>query len=257
MIITESKQLKLVSFEQIIKRCPFCLKDTQQTAYYAEKPDLSVTARIETTPPIFIKVLPKMEHQYSWDVMAKCSECGLMYRISGIPLMKTKEIPPGAKLEYAKIGLICCDICYHECYNYRIGDMFIKLSDGGNVYLCEEHAAEAARGKDGDYPALSRKLSEWKTRKDVLRLVKTKQGLVIALRDNGGVSSSMLHILAGGEMQLGELKSKLGPEKQKDCDAYLEYLKRMKFVKEAKSGLLVKKSLLQLSPLGKQVAESC
>ncbi len=178
VVISESKQLKLVSFEQIIKRCPFCLKDTQQTAYYAELPDLSVTVKTDTQPPEFIKVTPKIEHQYSWDVMAKCSECGLIYRISGIPRMRIPEIPQGAHLEQATVGLTCCDVCYRLDKRYVVGETFIRLSDSGNVYLCKEHADEAEAGhkKNKDYSALIDKLAGREAKKSSIDRIKERFG---------------------------------------------------------------------------------
>ncbi len=255
-IVSELKKFHMVRFESIIKRCPFCLKDTEQGAYYVQKPDLSVTVATNTNPPVTMKVHQEIPHQYSWDVMALCTECNMIYRISGIPMMKTREIPPGAKDETVKLGLACCDICNMLYGRYRVGETFIRVTGFGHVYLCEEHAkeVEAKKGKDEDYKELIKLLKEWSKDGELPDALKINDQIVI-VRELGGATKEVLNLLKKDKAQSGAIEKAIAKTSSKHSPEWcIFYLKGAGLVEEKQEGIM-RKRVLSVTDQGRAVAE--
>ncbi|MGC8479273.1 MAG: hypothetical protein ACP5M9_01210 [Candidatus Micrarchaeia archaeon] len=263
VLISQKKSLDLIHFELIIKRCPICLKDTEQTAYYVHKPDLSVEFKTNTTPQVTIKVLPNIEHVYEWYVLATCSSCKYTYKVTGVPKMKEKEIPNKSIMKDIELVLTCCDLCYNEYYRYVVGDVFINLSTGGKVYLCGNHAKdiEAERAKSGSYSFLINRMRMWEENKEVPIVVNLKSGGDFILKSFDGLSTNiLLQLLSNSEMPKAELYNSLNKNffkiKQKQLDECIGYLKGASLLTEKESGSFLKKRYLSLTTTGKDVAKN-
>ncbi len=259
--ITEKKILKAVRFEAIIKRCPVCLKDTEQAAYYAKSPDLSIKVRTDTDPQLVMTVYPKIAHRYEWDVLARCSQCGYTYRVMGVPKMKIKDIPKGVVAEEHEIALTCCDLCYHEYYRYTISEIFINLTNYGKVYLCEEHAQEAEqeKKKEGAYTSLAARLSRWSSAKEKPFVISLEGGRQLILRSEKGLNKQiLLEIAEAGALatrEIASLNSAKGASRQQIDDS-ISYLKGMNLVHEEHGGFVIKKPKLTLTDDGRLAADA-
>ncbi len=259
VVVSEKKAFELVRFENIIKRCPICLSDTEQTAYYAKAPDLSVTVHVDTEPKYTLVVRPTLEHTYEWDVLAECSRCKYMYRVMGVPRMRVKDIPRDTSREEHELALTCCDLCYNEYYRYTISEVFIKLSSIGNVYLCKEHAQEAEQEKkrEGGYTSLAARLSRWGSVKEKPILVNLEDGRQLILKSNNDLSMNILSLLSErGSATRGEI-NRMPWLKDSGMDAIndaVSYLKGMSLVQEALQGVIIKKEVLSLTEDGEMAA---
>ncbi|MEM0201183.1 MAG: hypothetical protein QXD23_02145 [Candidatus Micrarchaeaceae archaeon] len=261
VVVSEKKLLELIKFEQIIKRCPICIKDTEQTAYYSHKPDLSITTYTETIPAIQIKILSNIGHEYEWYVLATCTSCNYTYKVTGVPKMKEKDIPKTSTMNSIELALTCCDVCYNEYYRYVIGDVFINLSLGGKVYLCNEHAksVENEKQKDGNYNFLIKKINYWENNKEIPLVIKTKSEELILKRCNGLTSSIFEILKETQELSKNELFNMLAKRstklKQSQFDEVIGYLKGMYLIEEKESGSFIKKRTFYLTKSGTEVAE--
>ncbi len=261
VVISEKKVLELIKFEQIIKRCPICLNDTEQTAYYSHKPDLSVTTYTETSPAIKIKVLSSIGHMYEWYVLATCTSCNYTYKVTGVPKMKEKEIPKTSSINSIELALTCCDVCYNEYYRYVIGDIFINLSSGGKVYLCASHATtvEEEKQKSGNYNSFIKKMNYWENNKEIPIVIKTKSDEFLLKRCNGLTAHILETLKESEELSKSELFNALSKRsiklKQAQFDEVVGYLKGMSLLEEKESGSFIRKRFFNLSKAGMEVAE--
>ncbi len=263
VVVSEKKRLELTEFEHIIKRCPICLKDTEQKAYYSHRPDLSIHIKTETKPPLTIIILPYTGHVYEWDVLATCLSCNYTYRVIGVPKMKEKDIPKKSVMADIEFALTCCDVCYNDYYRYTISDIFINLTSGGKVYLCKSHALEIEtdKAKSGNYNSLISKMGAWFGKKEVPIVIKTKSGNELLLKKFNGITPTILKLLLKNE---ASTKNELFSFVLKNIDEInsrevlesIGYLKGMSLLEEKEDGFLIKKKVFSLSSNGKEVAEA-
>lgn len=257
-LISQRKEFALIKLETIIKRCPICLKDTVQQAYYAQKPDLSVIAITPTDPPIEVKLSPELEHGYEWYVVAKCAECTYSFKVMGVPRMKVKDIPKESKNVDLNLALACCDICYNEDFDYKIGNIFINLSDGKKVYLCSKHAegVENDKKKTGSYKTLSERIDNWKDPKEQRpRVIFLKNGKKLLF--TAPTHISLLTVLKDKPLSPDEILTKLREKgnviNQDKLDEILEKLKGLSLLVSEKKGLIIKKEYVSLTEDGNYV----
>ncbi|MCL5428151.1 MAG: hypothetical protein M1321_03135 [Candidatus Marsarchaeota archaeon] len=261
VIVSEKKAFEVVKFETIIKRCPICLSDTEQTAYYARAPELSVTVHMDTDPPCDMKVSQETGHAYEWDVLAECSRCHYMYRVMGVPRMRIKDIPKDTSAEEHELALTCCDICYNEYYKYTISDVFINLSNFGKVYLCGEHAREAEqeRKKEGAYTSLAARLSRWSHVKEKPIVVHLEDGRQLILKSNKDISTRILAVLhMQGPMPRGDVRKdqRLRGSDGAAFDDAVSYLKGMSLIHEQQQGAIIKRQVISLTDEGRLAASA-
>ncbi len=263
VVISERKTLELIEFERIIKRCPICLKDTEQRAYYSHRPDLTVRVKTETTPQIIIKILPSIGHMYEWDVLATCLLCSYTYRVTGVPKMKEKDIPKKSLMGDIEFALICCDVCYNDYYRYTIGDVFINLTAGEKVYLCKSHAGEieSEKTKFGNYNFLLKRIGTWSSKKEVPIVVRTKSGAELLLKKCDGITSVVLKMLLQNEtLTRNELFSAISKNtngvNNRSIEESIGYLKGISILEEKEEGSFIKKRVFSLSESGKDVADA-
>ncbi len=261
VVISEKKKIEAVCFETIIKRCPICLVDTQQAAYYALAPNLSVTFTVDADPPCRVTVLQNLEHVHKWQVLAKCSVCNYTYRVSGVPSMKVKDIPTNISNEEHELALTCCDVCYNEYYKYTVSDVFIRLSNFGNIYLCSDHAKEVEqeRRKEGGYTSLEARLSRWSIVKEKPISLKIDDGRQIILKSNKDLSTGIIELLARNEqMPLASIQKapKFKGRRVLDINDAIGYLKGMSLVQEVQQGIIMRKQTLSLTEDGRKAADA-
>ena len=265
VVIKQRKVIEVVYFEQIIKRCPVCLKDTEQKAYYAKNPDLSVTVTMDTTPQVTVKVSPgsSIGHSFEWCVLARCSLCGCTYRVMGVPRMRVKDLQDNTSGEEHELALTCCDLCYHEYYKYTVSDVFINLSSGGSVYLCKDHAQEVEQEKkrEGDYTTLAAKLQRWDGKKEKPMVIKLKNGKQLILKsEKGEIPEIITYIAKAGTVSRRELLELVAKTTKtinyNYIDECISYLKGMNLVQEQQNKLLIKRSKILLTDEGSMAAEA-
>ena len=262
VVVSEKKRFELTEFEKIIKRCPVCLKDTEQRAYYSHRPDLTVSIKTETTPSVTIKILPELEHVYEWYVLATCLSCNYTYMVIGVPKMKEKDIPKRSSMENVELALICCDVCYNDYYRYTIGNIFINLTTGGKIYLCKHHAEEieTEKTKLGNYNNLIKRMGGWSSKKEVPIVVRTKNGTEILLKRCDGITITVLSTLfKNTSISRNELFSIISKQNSgsssRIIDESIGYLKGISLIEEHDAGSFIKRRVFSLSQSGKEVAE--
>ncbi len=258
VLVSEKKTMKLHDLELVIRRCPVCLKDTEQDSFYVQNPDFCVEAMTPTTPQFKVDVVPREEHAMNWYIVAMCRECGYLYKVTGIPQYKLKELKPQRILD-VELALFCCDICYNEEARYENADIFIRLSEGKSVYLCERHAAEAERskGKEGSYAALINRFNVWRINDAMPKAARLDDGRVVALVGDRGYMEQILKELGSGDATLNELVGRLRerslvhktPELVK---SQVKLLESMGLVREKASEGILKRRKLSLTETGRQ-----
>ena len=261
VLLSSTKRMDLHPLELVIKRCPVCLRDTEQDSFYVSNPDFGVEAMTPTTPQFNVVVVPKEDHKMSWYIVARCRSCGYLYKVTGIPQYKIKLLKPSEAAD-AKIAIFCCDICYNEEYRYETAEIFINLSDGKSVYLCNPHAAEVEgrKEKNGSYSELVNRFNVWKANGAMPRAVQLKDGEVVVLKGDRGYMEQILRELSGAQwMELGDLmrgivRHGIAHRTPKLIESQVEGLKGLLLVGEARSGRIIKRRRLFLTGKGKKVA---
>ncbi len=261
VLVSERKTMKLHELELVIRRCPVCLKDTEQDSFYVQNPDFSVEAMTPTTPQFKVEVIPKEEHAMNWYIVAKCRECGYLYKVTGIPQYKLKELKQPKVID-VELALFCCDICYNDEAKYENADIFIRLSEGKNAYLCERHAAEAEkeRARDGSYSSLLRKFNVWRINDAMPKAVQLADRRVVALVGDRGYMEQILKELASGEAELQDLVDALKGrgsihKTPKLIELQVRSLQALGLVMERHTGSVFRKRYVSLTYIGEQVAD--
>ncbi|MDE1874224.1 MAG: hypothetical protein KGI04_03860 [Candidatus Micrarchaeota archaeon] len=159
-MVSGKKTFDLQRAMLVIRRCPFCLKDTEQNAYYAHKPDLKVGATLDGKQFV-------LEYQgrmlFEWYGIAECKECGNAYVVQGSIPQINKDITGTTKPQIVRLAYTCCDFCLHEENGYTLANMLITLKSGKSLYLCERHAEQIKKekGKRNSYDFLIPKVAAW------------------------------------------------------------------------------------------------
>ncbi len=154
--VSEIKSMDLQRISLVIRRCPFCLKDTEHDAYYAHNPDLKVTAG-NTTLEF------RSTRKFEWYGVAECRTCGNTYVVQGaIPLIN-KDITGVTRQKEVKLAYTCCDFCNHDERNLVLANMLITLRNKRSLYLCDRHAEQIKKekGKRDNYDFLIGKTDAW------------------------------------------------------------------------------------------------
>ena len=160
-IVSEKKVFELQRTMLVIRRCPFCLKDTEQNAYYAHKPDLKVNASLNGKA-FAIEYQGRMP--FEWYGIAECKECGNAYVVQGAIPQINKDITGTTKPQGVVLAYTCCDFCMREEQSYTLANMLITLRNGTHIYLCERHsdAIKKEKGKRDSYDFLIPRVASWK-----------------------------------------------------------------------------------------------
>ncbi len=262
VLLSSTKKMDLHPLELVIRRCPICLKDTEQDSFYVSDPDFSVEAMTPTTPQFKVTVVPKEEHKMNWYIVARCRSCGYLYKVTGIPQYKIKLLLP-AEVKYVPVAIFCCDICYNERCRYETAEVFISLSEGKSVYLCEPHAdeVERMREKDGSYADLINRFNVWKVNDAMPRAVRLDDGRVIVLNGDRGYMEQILRkLLEVKELEFHELIKRIMEDglthrTPKLIELQIEGLLLLELISDASKGGILKKRYLSLTGLGRAVAE--
>lgn len=249
VVASAVKQMELREFEPVIRRCPVCIVDTEQRAFYAYKPDFTVRVESPTNPPFPIILEPRQAHPFNWYVVALCKKCNYLYSVFGIEQYRIKNLPQQSKQWNVRLATLCCDICYNEDYNYRIADIFINLSSGRPVYLCEAHSNEVeSKKRPGNYEELNRRIDSWPRQRvtpkgmliigELIALDDDRQALLTAVYEEGASSADSL---------TGNSAAKARS---------LAYLLKKGLLLKRSEGLLLKRSRLTVTEKGKEVIEN-
>ncbi len=262
VLLSATKRMDLHPLELVIRRCPVCLRDTEQDSYYVSGPDFSVEAMTPTTPQFKVTVVPKEDHRMNWYIVARCRSCGYLYKVTGIPQYKIKLLRP-ADVKYVPVAIFCCDICYNEECRYETAEIFINLTEGKSVYLCEPHAKEVERqkDKDGSYAELINRFNVWNVNDAMPKAVQLDDGRVVALKGDHGYMEQILKKLTGTkEAEFGTLvksikESGLTIRTPRLIESQIEGLIRLALVFESQRGGILRKRYLSLTDLGRDVVE--
>jgi hypothetical protein len=159
--VSEKKTFELQRTMLVIRRCPFCLKDTEQNAYYARNPDLKVSASLNGKQ-FALEYRGRMP--FEWYGIAECKECGNAYVVQGAIPQINKDITGATKSQEVVLAYTCCDFCMHDEGTYALANMLITLRNGKSIYLCERHAGEITKekGRRENYDFLIGKVALWK-----------------------------------------------------------------------------------------------
>ncbi len=160
-IVSQEKTLQLQRTMLVIRRCPFCLKDTEQDAYYAHKPDLRVDAELNGKR---FAIEYRGRTQFEWYGMAECRSCGNAYVVQGVLPQINKDITGKTEPRKVRLSYTCCDFCLNEDQVYAQANMLITLRNGRNLYLCDKHAEQIKneKGKRSNYDFLIERSGQWK-----------------------------------------------------------------------------------------------
>ncbi len=160
-VVSQRKVMRLQRTMLVIRRCPFCLNDTEQNAYYAHKPDLRITAALGGKEFV-LEWQGRMP--FEWYGIAECKECGNAYVVQGAIPQINKDITGVTNPQEVRLAYTCCDFCVHEEMSYVLANMLITLRNGKSIYLCERHADAIKRekGKRDGYDFLIPKVAAWK-----------------------------------------------------------------------------------------------
>lgn len=241
--------MELREFEPVIRRCPVCIIDTEQRAFYAYKPDFTVRADTPTNPSFPIILEPKVNHPFNWYVVALCKRCNYLYSVFGIEQYRIKNLPPQAKVWSVNLVQTCCDICYNEEYTYKLADVFINLSSGKPVYLCDEHSKETEKDKRSEnYSELNKRIDSWPKEKTVPKGVMIT-GEMFAL--DASREAILMKAYAAGNSSKEDLVGK-SPEDARSLD----YLVRKGLLQDRPTGMLIKKSRFFVTDKGQEVVEN-
>lgn len=161
-IVSERKTLELQKTMLVIRRCPFCLKDTEQNAYYAHKPDLKIMKQLNGKEFV-LEWRGRMP--FEWYGIAECKECGNTYVVQGAIPQINKDITGITKPEAVNLAYTCCDFCLNDEGIYSIANMMITLRNGQSTYMCESHAEQIKKekGKRNSYDFLIGRIAVWKS----------------------------------------------------------------------------------------------
>lgn len=159
-IVSAEKRMDLQRTMLVIRRCPFCLKDTEQNAYYAHRPDLRISA-VKDGNEFVLEYRGRVG--FEWYGMAECRECGNTYVVQGAMPQINKDITGVTEPKVVRLAYTCCDFCLQDEQNYALANMLITLRNGKSIYLCERHAAEIKKekGKRDNYDFLIGKVEGW------------------------------------------------------------------------------------------------
>jgi hypothetical protein len=159
-IVSEKKLMQLQRTMLVIRRCPFCLKDTEQNAYYAHSPDLRVTASLDGKQ-FAIEYRGRM--QFEWYGIAECRECGNAYVVQGVIAKLAKDLTGATEPKEVRLAYTCCDFCLHDEKSYTLANMLITLRNKQSLYLCERHADDIKnkKGRRDSYDFLIEKVAGW------------------------------------------------------------------------------------------------
>ncbi len=261
VLVSSKKRMTLNPLELVIRRCPVCLKDTEQDAFYANNPDFTAEAMTPTTPQFRVRVAAAEEHKMNWYIVSKCRECGHLYKVTGILQYKMKAITKPV-VKDVDLALFFCDICYNEQMKYEPAEIFIKLSEGKNVYLCEKHAAEVGKEKEKSksYASLIGRFNVWKINDAMPKAVQLQDGTVVVLVGDRGYMEEVLRTLYESdglsiEELVGKMKEGSLIHKTKNLmESQIEALKSLGLIEERKgSGIFGKKHIF-LTDGGRLVA---
>ncbi|MDE1855142.1 MAG: hypothetical protein KGH57_02370 [Candidatus Micrarchaeota archaeon] len=160
-LVSEKKQMDLQRTMLVIRRCPFCLKDTEQNAYYAHRPDLRIIAALEGRE-FALEYQGRMP--FEWYGIAECRECGNAYVVQGAIPQINKDITGVTKRQEVTLAYTCCDFCLREERTYALANMLITLRNGAHIYLCERHsdAIKKEKGRRDSYDFLIPRVASWK-----------------------------------------------------------------------------------------------
>jgi hypothetical protein len=253
LLVSEKKVLDLRRFETIIKRCPFCMEDTEQEAHYSHRPDLAVRAMSPTTPSTEVLIRAEEGHPFAWYVIAICSSCSYAYKVMGVPRMKVQLIPSEKEEKSIELALNCCDVCYNEEYIYAVGNVFIRMSEGGSVYLCDAHAEEidAEKKIKGSYKGLAERMASWKSL-EKLPYALDIDGRRIVIRHGKEGVRSLLAMLGerrvAGRAEAERSAGENGP-------VLLKYLEKEGVLGGRKEGRIIRKESVYLTESGKRAAD--
>ena len=252
-------EIEMRPFEKIIKLCPFCLKDTEQQEYYVQNPGLDLTTHRPTVPPILVKVSAEEDHLFGWYVFSTCSECGYTYRVMGVPKLRQGTIPDKGVKSVIKYALTGCDLCYYASMECRLGRVFINLSNGMKVYLCDRHSRDVEEEKKttGSYSSLIYALGRWQKLGDTFGdSIALDGGNEIAIRNaSGSAIDVLLRLLSSGNMGKEKLISEAAGTKDRlALEDDISYMLSAGILVSSSSGLLAKKEYLALTEKGKALA---
>ncbi len=251
-------EIEMRPFEKIIKLCPFCLRDTEQQAYYVQNPSLDLTTHRPTVPPILVKVSAEEDHLFGWYVFSTCSTCGYTYRVMGVPKLRQGAIPYAGVKSFIKYALTGCDLCYYASMDCRLGRVFINLSNGMKVYLCDRHSrgVEEEKKITGSYSSLINKLGRWQKLGDTFgESITLDSGNEIAIRNASGSAEEVLLKLSSGSMGKERLIGEAAGTKDRlAIEEDISYMLSAGILVSSSSGLLAKKEHLTLTDRGKALA---
>ena len=159
-IVSEKKVFELQRTMLVIRRCPFCLKDTEQNAYYARKPDLKINAALNGRT-FTLEYQARMP--FEWYGVSECKECGNVNVVQGVIPQINKDITGATRPQTVNLAYTCCDFCLHEEQSYALANMLMTLRNGRSLYLCERHAEaiKKEKGKRDSYDFLIPKIEAW------------------------------------------------------------------------------------------------
>ncbi len=159
-VVSEKKKLELQRTMLIIRRCPFCLKDTEHEAYYARNPDLKVSASLNGKQ---FTLEYKGRMPFEWYGVVECKECGRAYVVQGVIAKLVKDITGITEPKEVMLSYTCCDFCMHDESAYTLANMLITLRNGKSIYLCERHAGDIKneKGKRDNYDFLMERTFAW------------------------------------------------------------------------------------------------
>ncbi len=261
VLLSSKKRMVLHPLELVIRRCPVCLKDTEQDAFYAERPDFSTEAMTPTTPQFKVMVSPADSHGTNWSIVSRCRECGYLYKVTGIQQYRMKEIKAGVKQD-VMTAIFCCDICYNEEARYEPAEIFIRLSEGKSVYLCEKHAADAERekSKTGSYASLINRFNVWRINDAMPKAVQLGDGTVVAfIGDRGYMEQILVDLAKSGESKVQDLARRIMEKSpvhrtQGLIEEQVKDLARLSLVEERGVGSVLKSRHVRLTAKGMLVA---
>ncbi len=162
-VVSERKTMALQRTMLVIRRCPFCLRDTEQYAYYAHKPELRIIAHSPAESGRETVLEYKGRMPFDWYGIAECKECGNTYVVQGVIQKLTKDITGITEEKQVRLAYTCCDFCLHEEHTYVLADMLITLRNKKSLYLCGMHAEyiKKEKGKKDNYDFLIQKTESW------------------------------------------------------------------------------------------------
>ena len=189
-------------FETVIRRCEVCDRETEQEAYYAFKPDLSVKTLTPTTPQKTVTLLADEPKDYNWFIISACKTCGYSYRVTGVPDRKIAGVKSDdAKSIRIKQIELCCDECYNEEYACVVSTRFVMVK-GRRIDLCDTHAEEmGAQVKGSGEHSVERRIRSWENAVKNPIAVEAADGKRIIIRADPGMARKAFENIAKGSSE--------------------------------------------------------